>query len=82
MPLTQLDANAALIVIDLQKGIVGLPTAHPCAQIVARSAELARAFRHRGLPVVLVNVTAASRGPHGPRAAQRQLSRRLDGAGT
>jgi nicotinamidase-related amidase len=69
MPLTQLDANAALIVIDLQKGIVGLPTAHPCAEIVARSAELARAFRDRGLPVVLVNVTAASPGrtDHGPR---------------
>jgi nicotinamidase-related amidase len=57
MPLTQLDPTAALIVIDLQKGIVGMPTAHPIAEIVERNAQLARAFRERGLPVVLVNVT-------------------------
>jgi nicotinamidase-related amidase len=62
MPLTTLDATAALIVIDLQKGIVGLPTVHPACEIVSRSAELARAFRKRGLPVVLVNVTAAAPG--------------------
>jgi nicotinamidase-related amidase len=62
MPLTKLDAAAALIVIDLQKGIVGLPTAHPCDEIVNRSAQLASAFRERGLPVVLVNVTAAAPG--------------------
>jgi nicotinamidase-related amidase len=62
MPLTQLDYNAALIVIDLQKGIVGLPLAHPVAEIVDRSARLAKAFRERGLPVALVNVTAAAAG--------------------
>jgi nicotinamidase-related amidase len=62
MPLTNLDSTAALIVIDLQKGIVGLPTVHPTAEIVARSAQLARAFRERGLPVVLVNVSAAAPG--------------------
>ncbi len=69
MPLTQLDATAALIVIDLQKGIVGLPTVHPTAEVVARSARLARAFRARGLPVVLVNVTgtAPGRTDAGPR---------------
>jgi nicotinamidase-related amidase len=62
MPLTILDTTAALIVIDLQKGIVGLPLAHPGSEIVDRSAELARAFRERGLPVVLVNVTAPAPG--------------------
>ncbi len=62
MPVTQLDTNAALIVIDLQKGIVTIPTAHPAIEIVARSAQLARAFRKRGLPVVLVNVTAPAPG--------------------
>ncbi len=62
MPLTQLDSNAALIVIDLQKGIVGLPLAQPGAEIVAKSAELAKEFRRRGLPVVLVNVTAPAPG--------------------
>ena len=62
MPLTQLDTTPALIVIDLQKGIVGMPLVHPAADIVGRSAQLARAFRERGLPVVLVTVTAAAPG--------------------
>jgi nicotinamidase-related amidase len=62
MPLTQLDATAALIVIDLQKGVIAMPTVHPISDIVSRSAQLARAFRRRGLPVVLVNVTATAPG--------------------
>jgi nicotinamidase-related amidase len=62
MPLTQLDATAALVVIDLQKGVVGLPTVHPVGEIIGRAAQLARAFRERGLPVVLVNVTGAAPG--------------------
>ena len=62
MPLTQLDSKAALIVIDLQKGIVAIPTAQPTSEVVARSAQLARAVRKRGLPVVLVNVTAPAPG--------------------
>jgi len=62
MPLSALDPVAALIVIDLQKGIVALPTAHPTSEIVARCAQLADAFRKRGLPVVLVNVTAPAPG--------------------
>jgi nicotinamidase-related amidase len=62
MPLTKLDKNVALIVIDLQKGIVGMPMAHPAGEIVGRSAQLARAFRERGLPVVLVNVTGMALG--------------------
>ena len=66
MPLTKLDTNAALVVIDLQKGIVDLPTVHSAAEIVARAARLARAFRERGLPVVLVNVTAAAPGARTP----------------
>ena len=62
MPLTALDPSPALIVIDLQKGIAGLPTVHPTAEIIDRAARLARAFRERGLPVVLVNVTARAPG--------------------
>jgi len=62
LPLTQLDSVPALIVIDLQKGIVGLPAVHPMADIVGRTARLARAFRERGLPVVLVNATAPAPG--------------------
>ena len=62
MPITKLDAIPALVVIDLQKGIVGLPTVHPAGEIVARAAQLARAFRERALPVVLVNVTGMAPG--------------------
>jgi nicotinamidase-related amidase len=62
MPLTTLDTKAALVVIDLQKGIVALPTVHPVPEIIARTAELARAFRKRGLPVVLVNVDGRAPG--------------------
>src|SRR5271170_2402465 len=62
MPLSTLDPVAALIVIDLQKGIVSLPTVLSTTEIVERTARLARAFRERGLPVVLVNVTAAAPG--------------------
>jgi nicotinamidase-related amidase len=60
MPLTTLDPTAALILIDLQKGIVPMATAGP--EVVSRSAELAQAFRQRGLPVVLVNVAGGSPG--------------------
>jgi nicotinamidase-related amidase len=62
MSLTQLDTTAALIVIDLQKGIVGIPTVHPASEIVDRSAQLVRAFRERGMPVVLVQVTGRAPG--------------------
>jgi nicotinamidase-related amidase len=62
MPITQLDPVAALIVIDLQKGIVSLPDAHSATDIVARSAQLAEAFRNRSLSVVLVNVIDAPSG--------------------
>jgi nicotinamidase-related amidase len=62
MPLTKLDSTAAMVVIDLQKGIVGMATVHPIREIIARVAQLARSFRERGLPVVLVNVTGAAPG--------------------
>lgn len=62
MSITTLDARTALVVIDLQRGIVALPTAHPAEEVVARSARLAAAFRERGLPVVLVNVTGVAPG--------------------
>ncbi|MGO9403633.1 MAG: isochorismatase family protein [Terriglobales bacterium] len=62
MPLTKLDTTAALVVIDLQKGIVGMPTVHPAGEIIGRVAQLARAFRDRRLPVVLVNVAGRAPG--------------------
>ncbi len=62
MALTTLDANTALIVVDLQKGIVAYPLAHPIGEIVSRARSLADAFRARGLPVALVNVAGSAPG--------------------
>jgi nicotinamidase-related amidase len=62
MSLTKLDELTALVVIDLQKGVVGMQLAHPAAQIVGRAARLAKAFREKKLPVVLVNVSGMAPG--------------------
>jgi len=59
---TMIDPKIALIVIDLQEGIVSLPTVHPVAEVVARAGALANAFRRHRLPVVLVNVDASAPG--------------------
>lgn len=62
MALTTLDLKTALIVIDLQNGIVAFPTVHPIAEIIRSTVALADAFRRHGLPVVLVNVTGGAPG--------------------
>jgi nicotinamidase-related amidase len=62
MPITTLDPKTALIVVDLQSGIITMPLAHPVAGIVERSTALLQAFRSRGFPVVLVNVAGSPPG--------------------
>ena len=62
MSLKTLDKNTALIVIDLQKSIVGLPSVHPVGEIVKHASVLADVFRRRGLPVVLVNADGVAPG--------------------
>jgi nicotinamidase-related amidase len=62
MPLTKLEEKPALIVIGLQKAIVALPMAHPTYKITNKSAVLARAFRLRGCPVILVDVVGVPPG--------------------
>lgn len=62
MPITTLDPVTALVVIDLQLGIAGMPCAHPTAPIIDNAAKLARAFRARNMPVVLVNVAGLAPG--------------------
>jgi nicotinamidase-related amidase len=62
VPLTTLDPRTALVTIDLQKGIVSPPTAHPLAAVVLNAAAIAAEFRRRALPVVLVNVTGGAPG--------------------
>jgi nicotinamidase-related amidase len=62
MPVTALDPKTALIVVDLQRGIVSLPTVHPTSEIVKNASGMAAAFRRHDLPVVLVNVNGRSPG--------------------
>jgi len=71
MPLTMLDPNTALIVIDLQKGIAGGSFLHPIYEVVDRTRALIDAFRAKNLPVVLVNVAgrAPGRTEQGPRSS-------------
>jgi nicotinamidase-related amidase len=56
---TALDKNTALVLIDLQNGIVNFPVAHPIKDVINNSVKLAEAFRNADLPVVLVNVNPA-----------------------
>jgi nicotinamidase-related amidase len=62
MPVTTLDSKTALIVIDLQKGLMNLPFVHPIGGVIERSRALLDAFRQHDLPVVLVNVTGGAPG--------------------
>ena len=62
MPISSLDKTTALVVIDLQKGILSMPRVHSIADVLANSARLAQAFRARGLPVALVNVAGVAPG--------------------
>ena len=62
MSLTTMDQRTALLVVDMQEGVVGLPTVHPAADVVGRTASLAAAFRPRKLPVVLINVAGGAPG--------------------
>jgi len=62
MALTTLDPNTALIVVDLQKGIVALPLVHSIDGVIRQARALALAFRERELPVVLVNVAGGAPG--------------------
>jgi nicotinamidase-related amidase len=62
MPLTTLDPKTALIVVDLQKGIIHAPFIHPVAGVIERTCALLDAFRRRDLPVVLVNVAGGAPG--------------------
>jgi nicotinamidase-related amidase len=59
---TTLDAKTALIVVDLQKGIVSRPIMPPMDAVVKHAAALTEAFRGQGLPVVLVNVDGGAPG--------------------
>jgi nicotinamidase-related amidase len=59
-PLELVPASTALVLIDLQNGIVGRPLApHSAPNVIARSVQLASAFRKQNATVVLVRVSLA-----------------------
>ncbi len=62
MSLSELDRVTALIVVDLQRGIVDLATVHPIGDVIGKASDLAAAFRAHHLPVVLVNVAGGAPG--------------------
>lgn len=72
MTITAIDEKAALILIDLQKGIVSQKTAHAADDVLRHAGELAAAFRRHRLPVVLVNVIGGAPG----RVEQQRTSER------
>jgi nicotinamidase-related amidase len=56
-------AKTALVVIDLQRGIVDMPSApRPSTEVVARAAQMAAALRKAGGTVVFVHVTRSADG--------------------
>jgi nicotinamidase-related amidase len=63
MDLALTPARTALVVIDLQRGTVGMPTApHPAGDVVARAAAVAGALRALGGLIVLVHVAPSPDG--------------------
>lgn len=62
MALTTLDPITALVIVDLQSGLVGSTFIHPIDEIVTRACGLITAFRKHGLPIVLVNVDGVAPG--------------------
>jgi len=68
MPVTAIDARTALLVVDLQTGVVNFAADRltddvpSMAQVLARSRALIDAFRTHDLPVVLINVAGTAPG--------------------
>src|SRR5580700_482145 len=62
MPAITIDRRSALVLIDLQKGILALPTLLSQDDIKNRARRLAAAFRATALPVVRVKVAFSADG--------------------
>jgi nicotinamidase-related amidase len=80
--LTELDERTALVLIDLQNGIEWMMGPDLVAGPAACGGRLARAFRARGLPVVLVRTALSADGGDRPRnrvTAPRPAVRPPDG---
>jgi nicotinamidase-related amidase len=62
--ITAIDKNTALVLIDLQKGILKLRTGDFVKDVLDNAVLLIDAFRKKGLPVVLVNVVPSATWAH------------------
>lgn len=62
MPLNTIDPVTALLIIDLQQGIVSFQDPLAARSVVANAAALAAAFRAKELPVVVVTVNGRAPG--------------------
>jgi nicotinamidase-related amidase len=62
MAVTTLNPKTALIVVDLQKGILSRVDASAMSGVIANNVALLDAFRARKLPVVLVNAAGVAPG--------------------
>ncbi|HEY7979830.1 MAG TPA: isochorismatase family cysteine hydrolase [Rhizomicrobium sp.] len=62
MAVTTLDPKTALIVVDLQKGILSRVDAQVISGVIKHAVALLDAFRKHKLPVVLVNVDGVAPG--------------------
>jgi nicotinamidase-related amidase len=69
MPVTTVDERVALVLIDLQHGIIDLARRGgvATAATIATAARLAEAFRGRNLPVILVRVAFSADRADAPR---------------
>lgn len=54
--ITEIDDETALVLIDLQKGIVSMPVVHSAETVIEKAVDLIKAFQARNLPVVIVSV--------------------------
>jgi nicotinamidase-related amidase len=71
--------RTAIVVIDLQRGVVGHATQpHPAATVVANTAAILRAARRAGATPILVHVGGPLDGPDRLRPTTDQTMRPLD----
>ncbi len=62
MAINCLDKMTALVLIDLQKGIVDSPALHATGEVVQKASHLVRVWHQQNLPVVAVRVTGGAPG--------------------
>lgn len=73
MPVTKIDPKTALVVIDMQKGILTRPTVHAPQEVLKNVVRLADAFRAKQRPVVLVRLGWTSSGNDFVRSRTEEL---------